>query len=172
VPQASGSDRAPAHPLRPSHPLGPAERHRPPYSPLIFRRTTGTDGRLGTRTWFRIQTSIPLRGRAGYLRPSLPLGAWPGVLGFWALPTFAQRWEPRRGDAFRTVDHESRQIAPFPRRPSHLTCVLAHLLPPPATCHLPDSETLPLSTLTRPKAAELGLYTSSRGQALVCSTLG
>jgi len=64
-----------------------------------------------------------------YFRPYPPRRSAGRVLG--------SALEPRRGDRFRTVDHESRQIAPFSSPPFAHS---AHLLPcrlPFVTCPIP-----------------------------------
>lgn len=124
-----------AHPLRPSHPLRPP----PPKGTAVFtahfpphNKNGWTAGHSDTVSHSHTHRSSPGRVTFGHSTPRRLAGcSW--VLGPSQLSLSAGK--PCRGDGFRTADHESRQIAPFPRRPSHLT-LTAHLLP----CHLPDSE--------------------------------
>jgi hypothetical protein len=141
----------PAYPLRLSHPLAPAERHRPPYSPLIFRRTTGTDGQLGTRTRFRIHTSI-LSGRVTFGHPSprrLVGCSW--VLG---PPNFCSALEPRR--AGMASGRLITRVVRLPLFSPPFTADVPRTSSPP--CHLPDSETLPPKHLDSPKGRGTGAF--------------
>jgi hypothetical protein len=127
VQRASGSDRPVDPSARLSHPLmTPAEA--PPYSPLLFRRTTGTAGHSRHRLSF---ITILWRVILGHCHSSPALGRL-----FWDLGSgpshFCSALEPRRGDCIRPVDHESHQIAPFPCRP-----FTGAPSSPPATCPIP-----------------------------------
>ena len=81
----------PAHPLRPitPPPKGTDRRIHRSFSAAQQERMDGWASFAFTHrsSLSGLPSAIP------------PLGAWPGVLGFWALQTFAQRWNPAAGMA-------------------------------------------------------------------------